>query len=875
METDPKASTLDQRRQALERLRREGPPPSMPDQAAEISRQFYELQIHRIELEIQNEELLASREESKRLEELYSDFYGFAPTGFVNLDRGGTIQQINLAGATLLNEERGRLAGTLFGLFVAVRDRRAFNAFLQGVFTGQPETSCELELEITSGSRVVFVHVEATLSPDGQECRAVVADISEHRLAEQTLLASKAFADATIDAVSAHLCVLDSTGTILAVNRAWRDFHRDNQAETDSPGAFLGANYLEACDSATGPLSEHGAPMAKAIRSMIRGDLDFFAMEYPCHGPAEQRWFSARVTRFGDDSRNVVITHTNVTERKRTELRKAARNRTLTLLPGGAPLDEVLRAIVEGVETEHPDTLASVLLLDAAGTHLLLSAAPSLPEFFNLGIHGVAIGPAVGSCGTAAYTGERVVVENIQTSPLWVDYKGLAAQADLASCWSEPIRGSGGKILGTFAMYHRHVHTPMASELSCIEEAAQIAAIAIEQKRIEEAEQKLEFQLHEAQRMEALGTLAGGIAHDFNNILAAILGNASLAYEDAGDIVRTRESLDQILKAGRRAKGLVKQILAFSRRQPLELTAQPLQPLLEETAGLLKAAVPAGVRIDVVSPRSPIHARIDTTQFSQVLINLVTNAWHSLSDERGCIRLELDEVNVDGEEATGAPGRHARIRVIDDGGGMTAAVQARVFEPFFTTKAVGSGIGLGLSVVHGIVRSLGGSITVTSTVGQGSAFEVLLPAVDAPVAESSPVIAATPLLRGEGKHLLYLDDDEGMVLLVRRLLAKRGFKVSVFRVPEEALAALREDPESFDMVITDFNMPGLSGLDVAKATLELRPGLPVVITSGYISDALREGALAIGVRHLLHKADTVEEIAAMIADWVEPERTLG
>ena len=392
-------------------------------------------------------------------------------------------------------------------------------------------------------------------------------------------------------------------------------------------------------------------------------------------------------------------------------------------------------------------------------------------------------------------------------------------------------------------------------------------------KWAEAAHGHLESQLREAQKMDALGTLAGGIAHDFNNILGAILGNVALARGEPGTPQAVGESLDEIAKASQRAKSLIDQILTFSRRQTPELTNQPLQPLLEETIKLLRATVPAGVRFELALAATPVQARVNASQVSQVLINLCTNAWHALKDGAGHVGLTLDVLELDQAPGPYAdalpPGRYARIRVRDDGCGMDAATQARVFEPFFTTKTVGTG--LGLAVVHGIVKAHHGTITLTSAPGVGSVFEVLLPASDAPTSPAATAAAPPRLLRGEGRRVLYLDDDEAMVFMVTRMLARRGFQVSGFEVADEALAALRANPADFDLVVTDFNMPKASGLDVARAIARIRPGLPVVITSGYITDALREGAREAGVRHLVYKPNSIEELVAAIAQLLELE----
>ena len=392
----------------------------------------------------------------------------------------------------------------------------------------------------------------------------------------------------------------------------------------------------------------------------------------------------------------------------------------------------------------------------------------------------------------------------------------------------------------------------------------------ISERRQGEAERLvLERQLREAQKIESLGTLSGGIAHDFNNILPAILGNVALARQDLPPEHPAVASLDQIQRAGLRARTLVQQILAFSRRQPHALVVQPLQPVLHETLALLRATLPAGVRLDTVITEVPTPVAVDATQLQQVLMNLCTNAWHALPDERGRIEVGLAEIDTAEAARLGGVGLAAggcmHLWVSDDGSGMDAATRERIFDPFFTTKPVGRGTGLGLSVVHGIVRGHFGSISVDSEPGQGSRFHVLLPlSVSAPAGPDGPADAVVPASAGQGEVVWYVDDDPVMALMVQRLLQRDGYEVAVFENGAMALAAARAAPGAPALVITDNNMPELSGLELAAQLRGLWPALPVVLSTGYVSDTLHAEAARQGVRALLHKENTLDELPALV-----------
>jgi PAS domain S-box-containing protein len=380
----------------------------------------------------------------------------------------------------------------------------------------------------------------------------------------------------------------------------------------------------------------------------------------------------------------------------------------------------------------------------------------------------------------------------------------------------------------------------------------------------------LERQLREAQKIESIGTLAGGIAHDFNNILPAILGNVALARQDLAPGHPALSSLEQIHTAGQRARTLVQQILTFSRRQPQALVVQPLQPVIEETLGLLRATLPAAVKLDTAITPLTLLVEADATQLQQVVMNLCTNAWQALPEGRGRIEVGLvqREPGAGAEEGSTTSGPHAHLWVADNGSGMAPEVLDRIFDPFFTTKPVGQGTGLGLSVVHGIVRLLHGSIHVHSKPGQGTRFDLLLPLAVAGVAvvagPAAEVDKGASPEGGGGERLLYVDDDEVMGLMVQRLLQREGYDVTGLVSPLQALALLQQDPAAFDLVISDFNMPEMSGTELAAQLRTLRPALPVLISSGYISDELRAQAAAQGVRALLQKEQTLEALPGLV-----------
>jgi signal transduction histidine kinase len=387
--------------------------------------------------------------------------------------------------------------------------------------------------------------------------------------------------------------------------------------------------------------------------------------------------------------------------------------------------------------------------------------------------------------------------------------------------------------------------------------------------------------LREAQRVESLGTLASGIAHDFNNILAAILGNVAIAQAELGDNPVVRTSLEQVKKAGFRARGLIQRILSYSRRQPESFVHQPINPIVLEACDLVRSTMPTGTTLGVSVPQTPLQVLADASQLHQVLLNLATNAWHAVKPVGGRVEVTLEAVDfpassstarrpvelpsANGAKADDLHGRYMVIAVTDDGVGMDEATVHRVFEPYFTTKQLGQGTGLGLSVVWGIVAAHGGRITVQSRPGQGTTFRVFLPLTDAmqeEIPSSQEPAAAAP---AQGQHVLLLDDDEVVGLTMEALLQRAGYRVSLFNDPVAAVAELRRNPQAFDVVVTDFNMPVLSGVDVTRAVRQIRGDLPVLIGSGHVSEEVVAAALEAGVSRVFNKEFAVERLSGLLA----------
>jgi len=736
---------------------------------------------------------------------------------------GGALRRFTPAGQALPTDDRP--------MVLAIR-------------TGQAVRGREIIIERPDGTqRHVLTHPQPLFDAAGTVTGVVnmLIDVTPLRLAEAAREQAQVNARTTLDSLTASICVLDEHGTIVSTNAAWRAFGRANGGL--AAGINEGASYLRACDQGAAGAAVGALALGAALREVLAGRLERFDGEYPCHSPTEQRWFTVRITPLARSHPvHVVITHVDITERKSTELALLESERRWQFAVEGAGDGLWDRDLVSHRTTysrrwkemlgyaEHeigdaPDEWASRVHPDDREQALALSQAchqgrvPSFSCEFRM------------RCKDGNWK--------------WILDRGTVA--------TRAADGTPLRMIGTH------------SDIS-------------ERKQAEATRAELEAQLREAQKMEVVGTLASSIAHDFNNIMGAVLGNVALALEALEPQHPAAGYLDQLQKAGLRARSLVQKILSTSRRQHQAMQPQWLQPLVEQDIELLRATLPRGVTLEARVSSAALSADVDATQLNQVLLNLGTNAWHALQGAPGRVEIGLEALSAraeggsesrneggavfDGRPATAC----AHLWVRDEGCGMDEAIRARIFEPFFTTKAVGRGTGLGLAMVQRIVHAHRGTIGVDTVPGQGSCFHVYLPLTPMPdlalQGKDGGDTAAADLATACGQHVMYIDDDEFMTMLVADLLPRAGLRVTCFEAAEQALAALRAAPDSFELVITDFNMPRQSGLDVAKAIALMRPGLPVIITSGQITDELVEGARQAGVCGLVNKERTFEDLAA-------------
>lgn len=531
----------------------------------------------------------------------------------------------------------------------------------------------------------------------------------------------------------------------------------------------------------------------------------------------------------------------------------------------GANLSETLAQMALIVEAKNPGMMCSILLVDEAGERVAVGAGPSLPQKYNDAVEGLKIGATVGSCGTAAFWNVPVIVEDIRKDPLWRDLRVAADIAGVAACWSQPVTATTGEVLGAMALYDTSPCSPTRRQLDGLEIAAQMVGMAIERDRLEE-------QLRQRAKMEALGVLAGGIAHDFNNMLVAILGNAEVALETLSSDAEAIPMLEEIQTASVRASELCGQMLAYAGRGAMNTEIVDCNAMVEELGSLLRVALAKKAELVYELSADPSCVEGDRTQLRQVVMNLITNASEAIGNHAGTIRIGtkvrrltrkgLDAANLGAELE---PGEYVHLWVSDTGSGISAKVRSKIFDPFFTTKD--SGRGLGLAAVQGIALRHGGTILLDSESGAGTKFSLFLPRVISQ-SERSPAIASERPAGG-GATVLVIDDEAAVREVLGKMLRLGGYEVLLAADGQEGIDVFRRESERVDCVLLDLSMPKLDGDEVFLELKKIRSDVRVVLSSGFAEEQVMERFRSSGLAGLVKKPADLKTLLGAIEKALE------
>ncbi|MDP2319435.1 MAG: PAS domain S-box protein [Acidobacteriota bacterium] len=779
------------RRRAEERLRRQRPAGGGQTTAVETARLVHELQVHQIELEIQNEELQQARAHAETLLAQYTDFYDCAPVGYMTLDCEGAIRQVNVTGARLFGVERARLVNRRFGLFVAEGDRRTFSDFLQNVFASHAQECCEVTLP-QEGSHPLVLQIEGTRSADGQECRAVLLDITARKQAETEL--SKL--NMAVDASGEVIFMTDLEGVIRFMNPAFTRLY--------------GYAAAEVVGKATPRILKSGVVPREVYRSFWNVILSKQVVTGEMFNKARDgRLLTVEssvnpILNEQGESIGVLAIQRDITERKHAEeslrLQSAALN--------AAPDAIVITDRAGGIEWVNP----AFTQLTGYTAEEALGKSPR--DLVKSGKHASAFYKQLWETIRAGRTWRGEIINRRKDGRLYTEDQTVT-----------PIRDASGAITHFVA-----IKKDMTEHL------------------------QLEAQFRQAQKMESVGQLASGIAHDFNNLLTVINGMADLVLAQVSQDDPVHADVQEILHAGERAATLTRQLLAFSRQQILEPRVLSLNTVVAGMESLLRRLLGEDIDLMVMLTPGVSHVKVDPGQIEQVITNLAVNARDAMP-LGGELIIETHNVTID-EDYTPehgvvmpSPGSYVLLAVSDSGVGMDEATRARIFEPFFTTKGPGQGTGLGLSTVFGIVKQSQGFIWVYSEVGLGTSFKIYLPQVIEAVGTDQP--EPTVVSSSGTETILLVEDNAGLLKLATRVLKPAGYTVLGAASSEEALAALERHAAPVHLLLTDVVMPGMSGRQLAERLAQTHPGMKVLYMSGYTSDTMvRHGVLEATVSFL-------------------------
>ena len=393
-----------------------------------------------------------------------------------------------------------------------------------------------------------------------------------------------------------------------------------------------------------------------------------------------------------------------------------------------------------------------------------------------------------------------------------------------------------------------------------------------ERKQAEEERKKLQEQLLQSQKMEAIGSLAGGIAHEFNNILGTIIGNTELAINDVPESNPARECLEEIQSASLRAKDVVRQILGFARKSVFQLVSLQISPIISETLELIRASIPMTIEIRRNLSCKSDTVMADPTQISQVLMNLCINAKDAMQEKGGVLEVKLENTSIDEKSAIRyeglGPGNYVKMTVRDTGHGIDPKNIDRIFDPYFTTTSLAEGPGMGLAVVHGIVKHHKGAIMVESELGKGTVFEVLFPLTEAEEEQKTEKSEALP---AGAERILFVDDEKALVKMAKRMLEMQGYQVEAKSDSVEALELFRSKPDRFDLIITDMTMPKMTGDKLAKEILSIRPDMPIILCSGFSEKIDAEKAKELGIRKYIEKPLNMSDFVVALRKVLDAE----
>ncbi|MFH1139074.1 MAG: ATP-binding protein [Pseudomonadota bacterium] len=732
----------------------------------------------------------------------------------------------------------------------------------------------EVEMELRKAQDVLEAKIKERTNELTATNNMLQEEIIERRKAEKRLRDSENSYRTFLEETPVSITIFDEAGVVRFINRFHiKTFSRNKKQQSD----FLGKKVFDLPGLVNAGVSGR---MAEVLTGKTVDLNDVFTPEF---SGGHSGFMNLRAVPMFDADRvsGGILIREDVTSRHKNEQELIRLNRTLETVSlcqqalvratgERVMLQEVCRALVDKGQYH----LAWVGLAQSGPEKLVLNVAhagfePNYLERQKVTWADDEFGR--GAAGRAIRTGRPIYLEDLADAPDFSPWRSEALKRGLLSKVALPLV-IDGVVIGALNIYKGKPGSFDPEEIGLLTKLAENLAYGMRARRMQaerararEEQTKLESQLRQAQKMEAIGTLAGGIAHDFNNILGAMMGYTQLAMFDTPSDGKARNYLEQVMTAGSRASELVSQILTFSRQTESEKKPINLGPIVKEALKLLRASIPSTIEIRQDIANDAGITRADPTQIHQVLMNLCTNAAQAIGDKGGVISASLGEVAIDHVPASQfsnlTPGSWVRLKVEDDGGGIDPVLRDRVFEPYFTTKAAGEGTGLGLAAVHGIVKSHQGDIILDSEPGRGTSFSIFLPRCEGDIPENDDAQIGCP---GGRERILFVDDEGPLVELGQKLLENLGYTVTGLTSSLLALELFRADPGGFDLVVTDLTMPRMNGLDLSAALTAIKPDIPIILCTGFSTRISKINLGGAGIRGLILKPMLLDEMARTI-----------
>ena len=690
-------------------------------------------------------------------------------------------------------------------------------------------------------------------------------------VARKEAIAERELVQKVIERVNDGFVALDSNWRYIYLNaNAARMLQRENANELI--GKHIWTEFPEGI----------GQPFHQAyLRAQKSQQVVIFEEHYP---PWDQ-WFENRIYPSPD---GLTIYFTDITERKKAELAINRVNRALTVL---SECNEAL--IRTNNEAELLDKVCNIIT--EAGRYPLVwigfaeydenkSVTPVAQKGFSAGyLNEVPFNwqdneQGRGPTAVAIRTGQTVIIKDMLNNPDNPWWSHIAQTYSVTASIALPIQSSE-TTYGALNIYAKSADAFDEKETLLLQKLADNLAFGITTLRTQVERQQLQRQLLQAQKMEAIGQLTGGIAHDFNNLLGCIMGYTSLAIERYVDSPESKLAgyLNQVYRAGERARDLIAQMLTFSRSSSANTKPISLEPLVKEAIKLLQSTFPSSISFHTEIAPGVANIMMDPVQLHQTIINLCINAKDAMDGE-GQIELRIGQVSDLNAECNSChqhvKGDFVELTVSDTGCGLDPTTTERIFDPFFTSKQIGKGSGMGLSMVHGIMHEHSGHILIDTTIGIGSRFRLLFPPVDkemelTDVDESG---FSNALHQANDGHLLIVDDDESVATLLTELLKLAGYQITMMTNSTEALSVFQQNPQKFDLVITDQSMPNITGKELARNLLRLRPDIPIILCTGYSEKIDRERATALGIKQFLQKPINPKVLLDSVAELLQKQQ---